>query len=47
MPVKKVKGGYRWGKSGKIYKTRKAALKQARAIYASGYGKKRGGKKKR
>lgn len=26
---------------------RKAALKQARAIYASGYGKKRGRKKKR
>jgi len=22
MPVKKVKGGYRWGNSGKVYKTR-------------------------
>ena len=41
MPVRKVKGGYRWGKSGKIYKTKKEAEKQGRAIYASGYGKKR------
>ena len=39
VPVRKVKGGYRWGKSGKIYKTRKAAERQGRAIYASGYGK--------
>ena len=23
MPVRKVKGGYRWGKSGKIYKIEK------------------------
>jgi len=47
MPVRKVKGGYQWGKSGKIYKTKKAAERQARAIYASGYGKpkKRRGKK--
>ncbi len=44
MPVRKVKGGYRWGKSGKIYKSKKAAERQGRAIYASGYGKK---KKKR
>ena len=41
MPVRKVKGGYRWGKSGKIYKTKKEAEKQGRAIYASGYGKKK------
>ena len=32
MPVRRVKGGYRWGKSGKIYKTRKAAERQGRAI---------------
>ena len=44
VPVRRVKGGYRWGKSGKIYKTRKAAERQGRAIYASGY---RNGKKKR
>ena len=41
MPVKKVKGGYRWGNKGKVYKTKTKAKKQARAIYASGYkGKK-------
>jgi len=43
MPVKKVKNGYRWGDSGKVYKTRAEAEKQGRAIRASGY-KKRGGK---
>jgi hypothetical protein len=37
MPVRKVKGGWRWGKSGKTYKTKNAAQKQARAIHASGY----------
>jgi len=41
MPVTKVKGGYRWGTSGKVYKTKKEAEKQARAIYASGYKKKK------
>lgn len=41
MPVKKVKGGYRWGK-GKVYKTKKEAERQAKAAYASGYkGKKK------
>ena len=45
MPVNKVEGGYRWGRSGKIYKTKAEAEKQGRAIYASGYGK-RGTKKK-
>ena len=41
MPVRKVKGGYRFGRTGKIHKTKKAADRQARAIYASGYGKKK------
>ena len=42
MPVKKVKGGYRWGSTGKVYKTKAAAKKQGKAIYASGYkGKKK------
>jgi len=45
VPVRKVKGGYRWGKSGKVYKTKKAAERQGRAIYASGY--RNGGKKKK
>jgi hypothetical protein len=41
MPVRKVKGGYKWGKSGKVYKTKKEAEAQGRAIYASGYKKKK------
>lgn len=37
MPVRKVDGGYRWGSTGKVYKTRAEAEKQGRAAYASGY----------
>jgi hypothetical protein len=37
MPVRKVAGGYQWGKSGKVYPTRAQALSQGRAIYASEY----------
>lgn len=37
MPIHKVNGGYKWGKSGKVYPTRKQAVRQAIAIYASGY----------
>lgn len=44
MPVRKVKGGYRWGTTGKVYPTKKEAEKQGKAIMASGYKKK--GKKK-
>jgi hypothetical protein len=44
MPVRKVKGGYQWGKGGKVYPTREQAEEQARAAYASGY-KKKGAKK--
>lgn len=40
MPVRKVKGGYRWGSTGKTYKTKEEAEKQGRAAYASGYKKK-------
>lgn len=40
MPVKRVKGGYRWGESGKTYPTRRQAEAPGRAIYASGYTKK-------
>ena len=39
MPVRKVKGGYQWGTSGKVYPTRQQAERQARAIYATGYRK--------
>lgn len=35
MPVRKVKGGYKWGKTGKIYKSKRKALKQGRAIAIS------------
>lgn len=44
MPVRKVRGGYRWGSKGKVYKTRAAAERQGRAAYAHGY---RGGGKRR
>jgi hypothetical protein len=41
MPVRKVKGGYRWGSKGKVYKSKAKAAKQGRAAYANGYkGKK-------
>lgn len=43
MPVRKVKNGYQWGTSGKIYPTKEQAEKQGKAIYASGY--KKGSKK--
>ena len=35
MPVHKVKGGYKWGTSGKVYPTKEQAAKQGRAIKAS------------
>ena len=37
MPVHKTKGGWKWGTTGKVYKTKAGAQRQARAIYASGY----------
>lgn len=45
MPIKRIKQDgktmYRFGKSGKAYPTRAQALRQARAIFASGYKKKK------
>ena len=35
MPVVKVNGGYRYGKSGKVYKRKADAERQGRAIRAS------------
>ena len=32
MPVEKVKGGWRWGKTGKVFKTRQEAIQQGIAI---------------
>lgn len=43
MPIRKVKGGYKWGDSGKVYPTKKQDQKQAEAAYANGY---KGDKKK-
>ena len=37
MPVKKVKGGFKFGNSGKVYPTRAGAERQQRAAYANGY----------
>ncbi len=37
MPVKRVKGGYRWGRTGKVYKRKADAERQGRAAYANGY----------
>jgi len=37
MPIHKVPGGYKWGESGKVYKTKEEALRQAQAAYAAGY----------
>lgn len=46
MPVHKVTKngktvGFQWGSSGRVYKTKAAAERQARAIYASGYKKRK------
>ena len=35
MPVRKVKGGYRYGTKGKVYKTKAKAARQGRAIKAN------------
>lgn len=35
MPVKKVKGGYKYGSTGKTYPSRAKANKQAAAIHAN------------
>ena len=43
MPVRPVKGGYRWGSKGKVYRGKGAkarAKRQGRAARAAGYGKK-------
>ncbi len=35
MPIMKVKGGYKYGPTGKVYPTREQAAKQGRAIEAN------------
>jgi hypothetical protein len=34
MPLRKVKGGYRYGPAGKVYKKKSDAARQGRAIRA-------------
>lgn len=44
MPVRKVAGGYQWGKHGKVYKgpgAKAKAARQGRAAHAAGYGRKK------
>lgn len=41
MPVKKVKRGYRYGTTGKVYRSKKKAERQGRAIQASKRRRKR------
>ena len=43
MPIRKVKGGYKWGSKGKVYKTKAGAGRQAKSAYASGYKEKKRG----
>lgn len=47
MPVVKVKGGYRWGRSGKVYPTKEQAEAQGRAIRAAGYRQRQARKRTR
>ncbi len=35
MPIIKIKSGYKYGKTGKVYKSRKKAVKQGQAIAIS------------
>lgn len=38
MPIHRTKsGGYQWGKTGKVYKSKAKAERQGRAIYAAGW----------
>ena len=41
MPVRKVKGGYKYGTKGKVYRSKKKAERQGRAIEASKRRRKR------
>lgn len=44
MPTHKVKGGYRWGTHGKVYKSKAQADRQGRAIKAAQARRKKGGR---
>ena len=37
MPIRKVRGGFKWGKHGAVYKSRAGAARQAAAAHANGF----------
>ena len=41
MPIRKVKGGYKYGSTGKVYRRKSDAEKQGRAIEANRKRKKK------
>jgi len=41
MPTRKVKGGYKWGKHGKVFPTKAQADAQGRAAHVSGFRERR------
>jgi len=41
MPIIHTKKGYKFGQHGKVYRTKKLAEQQMRAMYAAGYKGKR------
>jgi len=41
MPVHKVRGGFKYGNTGKVYKRKEDALKQERAINISRHQRKK------
>lgn len=48
MPVRKVKGGFKWGSKGKVYPKKVDAERQGKAAYAAGYkGRQTNGRKRR
>lgn len=45
MPVHKVPGGWAWGEGHGVFKTKKEARAQEKAIYSSGWKEKRNKRK--
>lgn len=41
MPIRRVKGGWKWGSEGHVYRSRRGAERQAQAAYAAGYREER------
>lgn len=47
MPLKRVAGGFKYGDKGKVFKTKAGAVKQMKAMQASGYKEKPAESKKK